>query len=198
MEKNKKARITKDIFGRSAVVANSITVSRMLFSLALLVLPPRSLPFVVLYLLCGLTDVLDGYIARKLHTESEKGAMLDSIADMLFAVVYAVKILPILKIPLWIWIWTAIIAVTKITCISVASMKAHRLEIAHSFGNKLTGLLLFLLPLLVCAADGKYGVILVCIAATVTVIIEVFNAVQDMNLCAGKLESDDTQEVRRI
>lgn len=198
MEKNKKARITKDIFGRSAVVANSITVSRMLFSLALLVLPPRSLPFVVLYLLCGLTDVLDGYIARKLHTESEKGAMLDSIADLLFAVVYAVKILPILKIPLWIWIWTAIIAVTKIICIVIASKKVHRLEIEHSLGNKLTGLLLFLLPLSACVADGKYGVILVCIVATITVIIEVFNAVQDLNLFVGKLKSDDTQEVRRI
>ena len=198
MEKNKKARITKDIFGRSAVVANSITVSRMLFSLALLVLPPRSLPFVVLYLLCGLTDVLDGYIARKLHTESEKGAMLDSIADLLFAVVYAVKILLILKIPLWIWIWTAIIAVTKIICIVIASKKVHRLEIEHSLGNKLTGLLLFLLPLSACVADGKYGVILVCIVATITVIIEVFNAVQDLNLFVGKLKSDDTQEVRRI
>ena len=198
MEKNRKARITKDIFGTSAVVANSITVSRMLFSLALLVLPPRSLPFAVLYLLCGLTDVLDGFIARKLHTESEKGAMLDSIADLIFAVVYAVKILPILKISLCVWIWTAIIAVTKIICIVIASKKVHRLEIEHSLGNKLTGLLLFLLPLSVCIADGKYGVILVSIAATVTVIIEVFNAVQDLHLRAGKLESDDTQEVRRI
>ena len=187
MEKNRK-RITKDIFGTNAVVANSITVSRMLFSLALLVLPSRSLPFAVLYLLCGLTDVLDGFIARKLHTESENGAMLDSIADLLFTAVYAVKILPILKLPLWIWIWTAIIAVTKIICIVIASKKTHRLEIEHSFGNKLTGLLLFLLPLSVCAADGKYGAILVCIAATVTVIIEVFNAVQDLNLCAGKPE----------
>ena len=198
MEKNKKAGTTKTIFGTNAVVANSITVSRMLFSLALLVLPSRSLPFAVLYLLCGVTDVMDGFVARKLHTESEKGAMLDSIADLIFAVVYAVKILPVLKIPLWIWIWTAIIAVTKITCIVIASKKAQRLEIEHSFGNKLTGLLLFLLPLSVCIADGKYGVILVCIAATVTVIIEVFNAVQDLHLRAGKPESDDTQEVRRI
>ena len=168
MEKNRK-RITNDIFGTNAVVANSITVSRMLFSLALLVLPSPSLPFAVLYLLCGLTDVLDGFIARKLHTESEKGAMLDSIADLFFAVVYAVKILPILRIPFWLWIWTAIIAVTKITCIVIASKKTHRLEIEHSFGNKFTGLLLFLLPLSVCVAGGrKYGAILVCIAATVT------------------------------
>ena len=181
MEKNKKAGTTKTIFGTNAVVANSITVSRMLFSLALLVLPSRSLPFAVLYLLCGVTDVMDGFVARKLHTESEKGAMLDSIADLIFAVVYAVKILPILKIPLWIWIWTAIIAVTKIICIVIASKRVHRLEIEHSLGNKLTGLLLFLLPLSACVADGKYGVILVCIVATITVIIEVFNAVQDLN-----------------
>ena len=198
MEKNNKVRTTKTIFGTNAVIANSITVSRMLFSLALLFLPQRSLKFAVLYLLCGVTDVMDGFVARKLHTESEKGAMLDSIADLIFAAVYAVKILPILKIPLWIWIWTAIIAVTKIICIVIASKKVHRLEIEHSLGNKLTGLLLFLLPLSACVADGKYGVILVCIAATVTVIIEVFNAVQDLNLCAGKLESDDAQEERRI
>ena len=181
MEKNRK-RITNDIFGTNAVVANSITVSRMLFSLALLVLPPRSLPFAVLYLLCGLTDVLDGFIARKLHTESEKGAMLDSIADLFFAVVYAVKILPILRIPFWLWIWTAIIAVAKITCIVIASKKAHRLSIEHSLCNKLTGLLLFLLPLSVCAVNVKYTATVVCIVASVTVIKEMANQKEDHTL----------------
>ena len=92
------------------MIANCITVSRLLFSLAMILFPPSSVPFAVLYLLCGVTDVLDGFVARKLHTESEKGAMLDSAADLFFAVVYAVKILPFLNIPLWIWIWTAIIA----------------------------------------------------------------------------------------
>ena len=172
MEKNRKVRITKGIFGTNAAVVNSITVSRMLFSIALLILPPRSLPFAVLYLLCGLTDMLDGFIARKLHTESENGAMLDSIADLLFTVVYAVKILPILKIPFWIWFWTAIIAVTKIICIVIASKKAHRLEIEHSFGNKLTGLLLFLLPLTVRLFDVKLSAAVVCTVATVTAVKE--------------------------
>ena len=116
---------------------------------------------------------MDGFVARKLHIESEEGAMLDSAADLIFAVIYAVKILPFLNIPLWIWIWTAIIAVTKITCILKASKKAHRLSIDHSFGNKLTGLLLFLLPLSVYAADVRYGATLVCIAATITAIKEI-------------------------
>ncbi len=157
------------------MIANCITVSRILFSLLLLGVSPNTFPFAVFYLLCGATDVLDGFVARKLHTESENGAMLDSAADLLFAVGYAVRILPLLNIPLWIWTWTAIIAVTKITGIMIASKRVHGLSIEHSFGNKLTGLLLFLLPLSVCAADVKYGATLVCIVATITVITEIMN-----------------------
>ena len=157
------------------MIANCITGSRILFSLLLLGFSPNTFPYAAFYLLCGLTDVLDGFAARKLHTESEKGAMLDSVADLLFTAVYAVKILPLLNIPLWIWIWTAIIAAVKITGILIASKKAHKLMIEHSFGNKLTGLMLFLLPLSVCVADVKYGATLVCIIATITVIKEITN-----------------------
>ena len=156
------------------MIADSITVSRILFSLLLLVFSPHSPFFAAFYLLCGLTDVLDGFVARKLHTESEKGAALDSAADLIFAVVYAVKILPCLSIPLWVWIWTGLIAVSKATGILMESRKAHRLQIPHSFGNRLTGLLLFFLPLSACFADVKFGVILVCIIASLTALKELF------------------------
>ena len=157
------------------MIANIITVSRILFSLVMIVFPPSSVPFAVLYLLCGVTDVLDGFIARKLHTESEKGAMLDSIADLFFALSYAVKILPVLNFPIWIWIWTAIIASVKITGILITSKKIHKLSVEHSFGNKLMGLLLFFLPLSVCVVDVKYTAPLVCAVATGTVIKEITN-----------------------
>lgn len=155
------------------MTADIITISRIPFSLLLLVFKPNSYPFAVLYLLCGGSDVFDGFIARKLHTESEKGARLDSMADIVFAVVYAVKILPILSVPYHIWIWTAIIAVIKAAGIVTASVKAKKLSVRHSFGNKLTGILLFLLPLSVYIADVKYGAAIVCAAATVTVIGEI-------------------------
>ena len=164
------------------MIANIITVSRILFSLVMIVFPPSSVPFAVLYLLCGVTDVLDGFIARKLHTESEKGAMLDSIADLFFALSYAVKILPVLNFPIWIWIWTAIIAAVKITGILITSKKIHKLSVEHSFENKLTGLFLYLLPLSVCVADVKYTATLVCTVATVTVIKEMVNQKEDYTL----------------
>lgn len=155
------------------MIADHITFSRMLFSLLLLAFPPFSLAFAALYLLCGITDVLDGFVARKLHTESEKGAMLDSVADLLFAVIYAVRILPLLSIPLWIWIWAAIIAVIKAAGIMIVSKKVHGLWIEHSSGNKLTGLLLFFLPLSVCIADVEYGATFACVVATATAIKEI-------------------------
>ena len=157
------------------MIANIITVSRIFFSVLLLAFPPHSYPFVAFYLLCGMSDMLDGFVARKLHTENENGAMLDSIADLFFAVAYAVKILPLLNIPLWIWIWTIVIAVTKIANILIASKKTHKFLIEHSLGNKLTGLLLFLLPISVYAMDVEYGATLVCIVATATVIKEMAN-----------------------
>ena len=164
------------------MIANCITVSRLLFSLAMILFPPSSVPFAVLYVLCGVTDVLDGFVARKLHTESKIGEMLDSAADLFFAVVYAVKILSFLNILLWMWIWVAVIGAVKITSILIASTKAHRLLIEHSFGNKLTGLLLFFLPLSACVADVKYGAILVCVVATGTVIKEMANQKEDHRL----------------
>ena len=157
------------------MVADSITFSRIIFSLLLLVFSPNSYPFAALYLLCGLTDVLDGFIARKLHTASERGAVLDSVADLVFAFIYTVRILPLLSVPLWVWLWAAVIAAIKIVCIIIASRKAHRLAIEHSVGNKLTGVLLFLLPLSVYIADVKYGAAAVCIAATAAVIKEIIN-----------------------
>ena len=154
------------------MTADIITCSRMLFSLILLAFPLPAPVFSALYLLCGISDILDGFAARKLHTESERGAILDSAADLLFAVAYAVKILPCLSVPPWIWAWSAVIAAAKVAGILIASKKARGFRIEHSFGNKLTGLLLFLLPLSVCIADVKYGAALVCTAATVTAVKE--------------------------
>lgn len=159
------------------MTADIITFSRIVFSVLLLVFAPYSIPFTVFYLLCGVSDVLDGFAARKLHTESERGAMLDSIADLFFAVIYAVRILPRLSFPYWIWIWIAFIAVIKIAGIAIASKKAHRLSVAHSFGNKLTGILIFLLPLSVPFADAKYGAVIVCFAAAVTAIAEMIKSI---------------------
>lgn len=158
------------------MIADVITCSRMLFSLILLAFRLPSAPFAALYLLCGITDVLDGFAARKLHAESERGAKLDSAADLLFAVAYVVRVLPWLSVPVWIRVWTAVIAAAKAAGVLIAGRKTHGFRIEHSLGNKLTGLLLFLLPLSVRFVDVRFGAALICIAATMTAIHELVKA----------------------
>lgn len=162
------------------MAADIITISRVLFSVLLFVFKPFSAFSAAFYLLCGVTDVLDGFVARKMHTESKHGAILDSAADLVFAFVYAVRILPLLSVPVWIWIWTAIVAIIKIAGIIITSKKAHGLSIEHSIGNKLTGFLLFLLPLSVYIADVKYGATVVCVTATVTAIGETIKIFREL------------------
>ena len=156
-----------------SIVADMITVSRILLSLLLLGLPVSSCRFTAVYLLCGLSDVLDGFAARRLHTESERGARLDSTADLLFAAVCAAKILPHLLLPLWIWLWIAVIAAVKLTAILLKSCREHKLSVAHSPANKITGFLLFLLPLTLRLVDAKYSAIPVCAVAAFAAVDEI-------------------------
>ena len=54
-------------------IANIITGSRIVFSIALLFFPPLSSAFFVLYAAAGLTDMIDGTVARKTNTVSDFG-----------------------------------------------------------------------------------------------------------------------------
>ena len=67
-----------------------------------------------MYLICGFTDMVDGTIARRTNTVSKFGANLDTIADMTFLTVSLFKILPVIHMQKWLWIWAGIIAVIKI------------------------------------------------------------------------------------
>ena len=155
------------------MIADITTLSRVPFSLLLLVLPPHSRLFATFYILCGVSDVLDGFIARLLNTESEKGALLDSIADLVFMIVYAVRILPLLSLSVWIWIWIFIIAAIKIFAAVLRAGKERKPTFEHSFANKLTGVFLFILPLTVCVFDIKYSAAVVCTVATFAAIGEI-------------------------
>ena len=95
-------------------MANAITFFRIAAGIVLLFCPVFSPGFYVLYIAAGLSDVLDGFAARKTNTASEFGARLDTAADLVFVLVCLVKLLPVLRIPPWLYVWIGIIALIKI------------------------------------------------------------------------------------
>ena len=101
-------------------------------------------PFWVLYALCGISDMVDGWLARKLQAETKAGAVLDSLSDIVFVACCAIRLLPVLEIPSWLWIWAGVIALIKIVNQVSALVVCKRFCFPHTLANKLTGLLLFL------------------------------------------------------
>ena len=101
-------------FERNAHMANMITGTRIVCSIALLFCSVFSIPFYALYIIAGITDMIDGAVARKTQTVSEFGSKLDTIADFVFVAVCLIKIVPAVHIDKWMYIWIAIIAVIKL------------------------------------------------------------------------------------
>ena len=123
---------------------NIITILRFFGAVCLLLCNPTDSAFWALYGLCGVSDLVDGYLARRLHAESKTGAVLDSVADICFVVCCAMRLLPVLQIPAWLWIWAGLIVFIKIVNQISALVDHKRLCFPHTKANKLTGLLLFL------------------------------------------------------
>lgn len=153
-------------------MANIITIIRILCSIAILFCNVFSPAFYTLYIIAGVSDMVDGYVARKTNSVSELGARLDTIADFVFVVVCLIKLLPVLTIPSWLWIWIGIIAFIKIINVISGFVVQKKFVAIHSIANKITGLLLFVFPLTVSFIELKYSAFFVCIFATFAAIQE--------------------------
>ena len=153
-------------------IANILTGYRILGSILLLFFPTFSVAFYIIYLFCGFSDMIDGTIARKTNSISKFGSQLDTIADLVFAVVSMIRLLPVIHLPQWLWIWCGMIAIIKIGSIIWGYVSKKQFMSLHTIMNKATGLLLFLLPLTISFVELKYTAIVVCSIATFSAIQE--------------------------
>ena len=155
-------------------IANIITSSRILCSICLLFCPVFSIAFYIMYLFGGIADMVDGTIARKTMSASERGARLDTVADIVFVAVCFVKILPLIQFPTWLWIWIVVIATIKIGNVVWGLICNKKLVSIHTILNKATGFLLFLFPLTLGVIAPIYSAVIVCSLATVSAINEAY------------------------
>ncbi|MBO5293393.1 MAG: CDP-alcohol phosphatidyltransferase family protein [Lachnospiraceae bacterium] len=161
-----------NILGRRNDVANLITGCRILCSIVIPFIPALSQKFYVLYLIAGFTDMIDGTVARKTGTVSELGSKLDTVADFVFVAVCLIKLIPILEAPMWLWIWTGVIALIKMINVISGFIVEKRFVAEHTIMNKITGFLLFVLPMTLTFIDLKYSAIVVCTVGTFAAIQE--------------------------
>ena len=154
-------------------IANIISISRIIISIAMIFSYKNELLFIILYLICGLSDIIDGYIARKTNTESSIGARLDSVGDLIMFGVIAAFIL-IKTGDRFSVFFPWLIASALIRCINlvIAAYKYRSFVSLHTLGNKLTGFLVFISPLLFVAFHNLKILWPVCIISVLSAIEE--------------------------
>ena len=129
-------------------LANIITASRFVFAGLLVLSEPMSALFWVWYVCGGLSDLIDGPVARKLHQQSALGAKLDSIADIVFIACVCFAVLRSVVFPVWVIAGAVGIALVRFVSYGVGYRKYRTFATIHTWLNKATGFLLFIFPVL--------------------------------------------------
>ena len=125
-------------------IPNLLSALRIALCLPLVLVDAMTVPFWTLYLIAGLTDMLDGFLARRWGVESKFGARLDSLADFVYVLTVGYKLFPWLKLPASLWMMIGFIALVKMVNAICSYVVKHRIEYLHTKANKLTGFLLFI------------------------------------------------------
>lgn len=154
-------------------IANIITILRIILSIALLKIDMFSSLFFTVYIMCGVSDFLDGYIARKMNMASKLGSRLDSIADICFVISMFIIMLPVINILKYIVLWILIVVFVRITSIIIVIRKYNTFAILHTYGNKLSGFMLFCLPLVYNIMNTNLLASIICVIASISAIEEV-------------------------
>lgn len=153
-------------------MSNIITRIRIICSIALLFFPVFSLKFYAAYIIAGVSDVLDGAVARKMGTVSEFGSKFDTVTDFIFVAVCLIKMIPVLYMPIWLILWIIVIAVIKAINLISGYVIRNEMVALHTLMNKVTGIMLFMLPLTLTAIDLKFSGTVVSVVATLAALHE--------------------------
>lgn len=148
-------------------LANFVTSLRLFGAIVLVFIEPLTGWFYAIYTICGISDGIDGTIARKMGTSSEFGARLDSVSDIAFYLVMFIKLMPELwkTMPAWIWYLVGVVLVVRLCAYGMAYLKYHTMAAIHTYMNKVTGALVFLIPyMLLLPCEVTLCTITACIA----------------------------------
>lgn len=154
-------------------VPNMLSVLRMALSLSLLLFLGNRLLFFIIFLLCGLSDLLDGMIARKTNSQSALGARLDSAGDILFFIVVldciaiwagrqALALLP----------YVAAIVLLRFINLAIAGIRFRIFAAIHTYANKAAGILVFISFGVYVLTNAIWAFIPVCIVAGLSALEE--------------------------
>lgn len=151
-------------------LANIISFSRIIGAGFLFFLNEISTSFLIVYVLCGFTDLIDGPVARKTNNSSVLGATLDTIGDVLTYLALTRILIKKNMVPLWIFSWILSAGVMFGVCAVISKFKFGKFYLPHTYIGKLFGGCVFILPLVMQDIAGEIWMAVICSIASVHVV----------------------------
>lgn len=144
------------------LLPNILTLIRIFLSVPLLFISPLCLSWLLVYLICGITDILDGYFARKYNLTSNTGATLDSIADFIMVILVSCVLFTNYSIPIQLIILLVFVFFTRSISIIIGFIRYKKLVLLHTYLNKLAGAVIFIItPLYFLYPNFRFSLFIV-------------------------------------
>lgn len=148
-------------------IPNIISSMRIIAASILFFFTTISCSFLSIYTFCGLTDLMDGFLARKLDVSSLLGAKLDTVGDVLTYLSLAKILVFHSLVPVWTFVWMIIAIIGFIISAVIAKKRFGKFYFVHSLFGKILGLSLFSLPFLISWFSEQIGLSIVCLIASI-------------------------------
>ncbi len=156
-------------------IPNIISVCRIILSISLLFFIWQPMIFFTIYLICGLSDIMDGLLARSLKVTGKLGARLDSIGDLFLFVIMLIYCIIFFGKDLYPYYpFLAAVFCVRIIALLFAAIKYHTLVLLHTRSNKITGFLTFFAPVFLLLANSVIIYLVLAIA--------MFSAIEELVL----------------
>jgi CDP-diacylglycerol--glycerol-3-phosphate 3-phosphatidyltransferase len=154
--------------GERISLPDVITISRIALAPTLVLLAPFGAPWFVAFLWCGVSDVLDGALARRRGHGSRMGARLDSLSDAVVALALSLVLVPLLEWHAWMIAWVLAIAAVRLISVIVCRLRFGTVSLLHTYANKACGVVLFVSIALIPWLGQDAPVVASCVAATLS------------------------------
>ncbi len=129
-------------------LVNAITCTRFVFALMVALAAPGSAWFWAAYGLGAASDVLDGLLARRFRVQSDRGARLDSAADIAFLLALTAALLRAWQFPCWLLYAAGAVLLIRSVTYAAGFYKFRIFVSLHTILNKAAGVVLVGYPLL--------------------------------------------------
>ncbi|MDR0532125.1 MAG: CDP-alcohol phosphatidyltransferase family protein [Oscillospiraceae bacterium] len=184
-------------------IPNILSLARIPLSVSLLFLTGQRWAFLAVYIVTGLTDAVDGFLARRYHWESPAGAKLDAAADFvfMFALLGVVFGVMRLKFARYVVVSVLVLAALKLFNLVFTKLRFGQFATLHSNANRYTALPFFaIVPVCVLFSEKRAlapGFINVLLAVFLAAVFAA-NLEETLIIAKSRAYDADTRSYRQL